>query len=508
MNWRQEIVAICLAVMEVCWLRPLLVFLMEGQADNALPPLAILGLLLVAYWGSRVIIASRLSLRWARALILSSMVLSILGVIWFWRYDAYLPLDPTWLMLLLQNLSHAASRLNQPDLVAVLAGVYLWWRGIIMTRSGQTFSRAFDGFRWGLVWLLVVGLAQSLSGIELQVIPYGFEFFVFGLTAMAIGRLDEIDQRGQLQLRRDRYWIPILAGAIALVLGLSLGSAMLFGADLGGILLAILGPIGWVFQVVVYTVLLIMGYFAQLLVSLLHVVFPPPPEGTTIDSGLLPGQAMPTPIVVEVYELPPAIQFSVQALVGIGLTLLILVIVARAILRWQRSISTGETAIHESLFSAADLGDDLSNWLRNLWGNLQDRFRRPAELLPLPAETDPLYASIAIRRIYVELLAAASQVGLTRMPGQTPHEYLPRLQFALPQHTGALRELTTVYARARYDALRTTRVELDLARTAWDQLRPELEHLPPPPDTPAITSSGTQNTDELSSMLVRGRPGA
>jgi len=507
MNWRQEIVAICLAAMEVCWLRPLLVFLMQGRPDDALPPLAILGLLLVAYWTSRTLIVSRLPLRWVRVLILGSAALSIAGTIWFWRYDAYFPLDPAWVGLLLGNLGQTFGNLNQPDFVALLVGVYLWWRGIIMSRTGQTFGRAFDGFRVGLVLLLVVGLAQTLSGLELQVIPYAFEFFFFGLAAIAIGRLDEIDRRGQLTLRHDRYWVLILASAIALVLGLGLASALLFGVDLGDVLLAILGPIGWAFQVLVYLVLLMLGYFAQLLVGLIRVVFPPLPEGATIDSSIGQPQVAVTPVVVESYELPPAIQFSMQALVGLGLALLLLYILILAIRRWQRTTSGGVEEVHESLFSAATLGNDLAGWLRHLWGNLNDRLRRPDPGPPLPDENDPLYASFAIRRVYAELLALAATVGLDRPPGQTPHEYLPRLRFALPQHAGDLQALTAAYAHARYDALHATRAELDTARMAWGRLRDDLRRLPPPAEAPG-DAEYTRDMDEMTTLLVKGRPGA
>jgi len=507
LNWRQEIVAICLAAMEVCWLRPLLVFLMQGQADDALPPLAILFLLLAAYWISRIAISSRLRLSWVRALIVGSAALSIVGTIWLWRYDAYFPLDPTWVALLLGNLSQAFSKLNQPDLIGIVVGVYLWWRGIIMSRAGQTFSRAFDAFRVGLVLLLVAGLGQSLSDLELQVIPYAFEFFLFGLAAMAIGRLDEIDQRGQLQLRRDRYWVPILASAIALVLGLGLSSALLFGLDLSDVLFAILGPVGWLFQVVVYVILLILGYFVQLFVGLLRIAFPPLPEGTVIDSTIGQPQPEPTPVVIEPYGLPPAIQFSVQALVGLGLALLVLYILARAIRRWQRAASANAEEVHESLLSVATLGGDLTDWLRHLWRNLNDRLRRPGAGLPLPDEDDPLYASFAIRRIYAEFLTVAVAVGLSRPPGQTPHEYLPRLQLVLPQHTGTLENLTTAYARARYDARRTTRVELDTARVAWGRLHHDLQNLPPPAKAPD-QEQYTQDVDEMTTLLMKGRPGA
>jgi hypothetical protein len=375
-----------------------------------------------------------------------------------------------------------------------------------MTRTGQTFSRAFDAFRVGLLLLLVAGLAQSLSGLELQVIPYAFEFFIFGLTAMAIGRLDEIDQRGQLRLRRDRYWVLILASAIGLVLGLGLSSALLFGVDLGDLLLAVLGPIGWVFQVAVYLILLMLGYFAQLLVNLLHIAFPPLPEGTTIDSTIGQLELQPTPVVMEPQDMPPAIQFTVQTLIGLGLALVVLYILARAIQRWRRTMPAGVEEVHESLLSMATLGDDLTGWLRNLWGSLNARLRRPGAGLPLPDEDDPLYASFAIRHIYAELLVTAATVGLDRSPGQTPHEYLPRLRFVLPQHASALQNLTAAYARARYDALRTTHAELETARAAWDRLRDDLRQLPPPMETPE-DEQYSKDMDEMTAMLVRGRPG-
>ncbi len=508
MNWRQEIVAICLAAMEVCWLRPLLVFWQQGQADDALPPLAILILLLLAYWLSRLLIASRLSLRWVRVLLLSAAILSIVGVLWFWRYDACFPLDPAWLGQLLENLSRAFSSLHQPDLIAILVGVYLWWRGITMSRAGQSFARAFDAFRVGLVLLLIVSLAQSLSGLELQVVPYAFEFFLFGLTAIAIGRLDEVDQQGQLRLRRDRYWVLILAGAIALVLSLGLASAALFGLDLGGALLAILGPIGWVFQVLVFLLLLILGYFAQLMVGLIRVVLPPLPAGVTVDSSIGQLSPQPTPVVVEPYGLPPAIQFAAQVVAGLALGLLLLYILARAIRRWQQATAGGALETHESLFSVAALGDDVTGWLRHLWDNLNARWRRPGADLPLPPEDDPLYASLAIRRIYAELLRVAAAVGLDRAANQTPHEYLSRLCLVLPQHVPALQDLTAAYARARYDARRTTRAELEIARTAWDQVRDDLRRVLLPTETPAQGTGYTQDMTNMTMLLVKGRPGA
>lgn len=507
LNWRQEIVIICLAAMEVCWLRPLLVLLMQGQANDALPPWAILTLVLAAYWTGRVLLASRLRLSWVRALLLSLAALSIMGVVWLWRYDRYFPLDPTWLGAWLGNLSRALGSLHQPDLVAVLAGVYLWWRGLQTAQAGQPFSRVFDGFRVGLALLLLTGLAQSISGWELQVLPYTFEFFLFGLAGMALARLNEIDLDGQLRRQRDRYWMAILMGAIALVLAWGLASAVLFGVDVGGVVMAVLGPIGWAFQVLVYIILLMVGHLAQLLVRLIQIVVPPPPPGVTIESSIGVPAESPLAVVEMPYGLPPALELGVKIILGLGLAALLLYILARAVRRWQRAAQGGPEETHESLFSAAALGDDLSSWLRRLWAGLTAPRRRPGGGLPLPAEDDPLYASFAIRHIYADLLAGAAAVGLARAPGQTPHEYLTTLRLALPQHADAARDLTVAYARARYDAWRATHADLEVARAAWDRLRADLRRLPPP----AVTSGGdtySRDVDEMTEMLVRGRPGA
>jgi hypothetical protein len=151
-------------------------------------------------------------------------------------------------------------------------------------------------------------------------------------------------------------------------------------------------------------------------------------------------------------------------IVLIGAVMLAILLVFWAVRRQMRRRAADRQMTRESLWSSADLMDDLAAMLKGGWRKLRDS----AGNLHLFAER---YHLLSIRQIYASLTLLAAERGVPRAPAQTPHEYIEALKTAWPTYSEELSLLTESYAQAHYGQRPDTEDALRRAKEAWDKLR-------------------------------------
>ena len=130
----------------------------------------------------------------------------------------------------------------------------------------------------------------------------------------------------------------------------------------------------------------------------------------------------------------------------------------------------------ESVWSTALLRHQLADLLSR-----RRATRDGARLLTLTPGGD--YA-VAIRRLYQEMLLAASDAGHPRGPGCTPDRYRLVLLSVMPGRQNELAVLTDAYARARYGDGGLAAEDVVRAQRAWQTLSQDLGRLASADDTP------------------------
>ena len=204
--------------MEVSWFTPF--FMVFVEAARAWPPLVLAGIFLLVelsfyFWsvfvGRRQLSGSVEMV----AVLLALPVLILLG----WRVFLFggMPLgDLTWIPASFSGLITS----NGAGFWAIMASVlFLWWRGISLSRREFEFDSVAFAFRSGLLFLVVGTLLISMMEGR-QVIAFIFPFFISSLVAISLARLEELGQiKGEKGKLFDATWLGILGGSIALVMG-------------------------------------------------------------------------------------------------------------------------------------------------------------------------------------------------------------------------------------------------------------------------------------------------
>ncbi len=145
--------------MEVFWVYPWLAWIGRWPARVwQRPPLSLASLILllgISFLVTKFFLSRRWSLRWIQLSIVSSGLIAIFMVVRVEYGTGFGLLSWQWFVhtaqLLLDSFSHP-----HPIVIALAAGVYLWWRGISQGRSSLYFDDIYRSFRAGLTALVVL----------------------------------------------------------------------------------------------------------------------------------------------------------------------------------------------------------------------------------------------------------------------------------------------------------------------------------------------------------------
>ena len=368
-------------------------------------------------------------------------------------FSSVSPLDPTWIRAAWQALVPDGGAALGGTSLAIVAVLVLWWRQIGRETPGTDAAGAV--FRWGpllVAVLTLAGLAQwqgMVGGVSLLTTRIAMFFL---LTLLALGYTQWIEtplRAGSGRLGSVVGWLTtsalplLLAAVVAVAL-----SALLFGtvAPMARVLADVVAAIVFLGIVAVTTALraltLPLAWIIAALLSLLpDMPFrrPPPPNP---DQN---ADALRDAIQRRILDVPDWVVWSVS----LGALLLVLYVLTRY--RPRRESLAGVPVARESVWEPPDLRR-----------GLRDLLRRPVrEHDPLDEMLrDPTWQYTAqVRRAYRDAAALLEEHGRGREAAQTAQEH------AHSQRLSAYRELTAVYARARYS---TVPAPPDLARRAMD----------------------------------------
>jgi hypothetical protein len=178
----------------------------------------------------------------------------------------------------------------------------------------------------------------------------------------------------------------------------------------------------------------------------------------------------------ELEEVPetPLLGPEVQEALRVGLVVLVLLValwlVVRSFRRWRLREYGTPGGVRETVDAEATLAEDLAEYLRDQWRGLRELdLRRFFQRLGQEMGS--------VRAIYASLLALLAAVDHPRQPEQTPYEFQPLAEEALPRREADIADITEAYVRARYGELETSPEELARLQEAWRRVRTDGQEL-------------------------------
>jgi len=459
---RRELIYVALAAAEMCWVTPIFAALSQETLSHR-PLLLWLGMLILLlgfFYLYRALVQANLPLAAQQGLLLSALLLSIVLLV---RYHVYADLSlhgTEWIDYLLWRLSSVTVFL--PEMLAVLALIYLWARGIHLARRSVSVDSVGFSFRAGIVILIWFGIGITFL-TRREVTPFVIPYFFFALTAVALARIEETSQLpGGSRVHFSGYWVG--SSVVAVVLLMAVGMAVVFffyGGSLEQIF-SWLSPVFNLLLILLYNVMLWLLGAISWLMSLIPIDW-----GAL--KGMLEGLSQQLQAALKGLNLPsaepsPAAERAFHLSANV---VLIIILIALVLLftwyRWRRARARGADETHESLLSAGALGRSLADLLQAGRQRLGDLAGRVLGIQFLSA--------ISIRRIYANLVRLATEQGYPRASAQTPYEYLVTLLQALPGSEADTTLITNAYVNAHYGKLPDTMEELRQIRDAWYRVR-------------------------------------
>jgi hypothetical protein len=466
MNHLQFLLIVFVSLVELSWLSPWLVFLVElisGQ-NVVLAPAVVFVLFFFAQGVAGLLNRWRIAERYQRIGVGSLMLLTAFLMI---RAQLYVGLpfwNLSWLVKSLENLVQLDPFLSR-ELSLFLANLVIWWRGLRMSRG--LFHTDNVGFRFRLGILLLIGLLVIRAfGDRLPMMGWVLSLFLCGLVSLALARVREGVPRRQDARHFNLRWLFLLIVGAGGTLLLGLLVSTIFSTDT--LIWRWLGPVFKAVGTVLFFIIFVVSYVLVWVICRILEALPMPqaqPLPTVavsplvLPEGLL-SQSTETPVWLE------GVQQGVTALVVVGLFVLVLLVVRR----WRRSAARNPDLWRESVWSSKEVGlgllQGVQSGLRRLAGLWSDREARRA------------YSEATVRKIYASLLALADKGGVTRPLADTPVEYLPTLQGVFPGWEAELRDLTMAYVDAHYGLVPDTEAELQTLRAAWHRIKTWAESQP------------------------------
>jgi hypothetical protein len=460
----RELVFLALGAMESFVIAPLLAaFLSLLMPVNLLQITgACLGAILAVHYLARALLRSSMHSALRAGLLGLGMLVSGLLVVHQLRHAQTGLFDPTWLAAIFRDLRQA---ILSHDVIAFLAVLFLWWRGLLLAQQRLESDTVVSRFRMGLVMLAITTM---VSGFILPAPPYQFVFayFFVSLLGIALARAEEVGQQyGGSRSPFALGWLAILVAASLIVLLLAAGVAtLLTGENVSLLVEPMWMALRDVLTVLAYGLVTVGAWLVRVLLTIVQDVFEldlsrlgrllAPPPGPELPAE--PGEPMFAPE-----------QLALARAVGvIGGVLLVVAGVALSLRRLRARAERRRDEERESVWEGAHLGQGLRDLLR------QGR-RRVDEAAAALARSrlGRLFAALTIRRIYAHANGLAAERGYPRAPYQTPYEYLPALELAFPDNREDLVRITEAYVAVHYGEVLERPQDLATVEAAWASIR-------------------------------------
>jgi hypothetical protein len=341
----------------------------------------------------------------------------------------------------------------------LLLGLYCFWRGTRLTlHDSITLHRLF---RLSMVAMMIIvflrffsgGPGARLAGLASTEVLI---FFAVGLLTIALSSASE---EREAELRRMGWrGLATLLGAVALVMVLGVLVAALFGREAAAMIGLLWRGLIMALALIIVPIIYVFAGLVERLLQLLNI------NSMTFDSSRL--QLMDSMLRQQeafgAGGLPPWAEALIRGFCAIVPVLLIVALFFLARRRNRRGAGADEE--RESLWSWEGLAEDLLGLFGRRAGRAAGGLR---DALARLRGDDP---ASRIRRSYIRLLLLGEERSIPRSAPQTPHEYAPVAQSALPAAAHPVDTLTDAYERARYRPGGATSADADAAERAWGAL--------------------------------------
>ena len=196
LNWVTVVLSpLMVVLMEAFWLYAWFAWLGKWQTLAwQRPPLSLASLILllgISFFATRFIFNQNWALRWTRLSIVAGGLVAIFIVVRIEYAAGFGLLSGQWFIDMGNIFLNSFSSFH-PIMIAIPAGVYLWWHGISRGRSPLYISDIYRSFLVGIVALVILVIvwraslgAESLESLASTIAPLIAAFFFFGLTALA-----------------------------------------------------------------------------------------------------------------------------------------------------------------------------------------------------------------------------------------------------------------------------------------------------------------------------------
>ncbi len=448
---------------------------------------AVVIVLAVSVIATRIFTRPELPMKWIQSIIIGLGIVTMLLVLGVEYRDGYTFFSGAWFAHTGKVLGETFSS-PSTIVTALLAIIYLWWRGIMLGQSTSYFKDIYRSFILGMsalilliiIWRLsssVAAIASPGSGLGLNVIA----FFFFGLLAIAICHLYVMRStmpKEDAKLTSVWRWMPVTLGVIGGMVLIGFLIASVFSPDmmasishglqvvagfLGKLISYILTPIVYLFQGIAWLILWIIKHISsQSSSNSINFTNGQPNFGEVTTKGL------------------PSWVTEVAKITGIIIIVgLILFIMARSIARYRARKALEEMdEVNESLFSWKGFRDDLKQWLNSLG----QRFQRKAK--PIDTFDPNAPGRLDIREIFRHIQWEGQQSGITRYRHETAAEYAYRLERAVPNSVetiGVVKEsvsgIKDMYETVRYGETALPEPHVDQANGWWQTIKTMMRKL-------------------------------
>ena len=342
------------------------------------------------------------------------------------------------------------------QLFAAMMLIPIWFRGVALG-SADLMERSFSNYAiWGLIVIAISLALADNGGVVDHVRGLGILWVLIGLLTVVLknaANTDQVEGLGAVQTGASvaatmialvagvALFLLVVTGVVAAIAGTGVVEPVLdaIGVVIRGIITAItyiLWPFFWVFQQIRDAI----GTQEQEVFERLGEGLGRPLEVAAEDTG----EPDPTPGIV------------LSRVFGGIAAVLVFAIAAFYFFRRFVNRETRTEEVRESLWSEANLLDDLFGGLRGLG----DRFRRRAADLPPDAP---------IAELYYEVLAHAEGKGQIRALHRTPLQFADALERAY--HSPTPKRISEAFSTFRYGGHQPNRAELNSMRQSWDALK-------------------------------------
>jgi hypothetical protein len=472
-------------LMETFWVAPYLKWIGSWTLFTPQRPILSLGsvflVLAVSLALTRLTANLKQNLAVIRLIVIGGAILTLLVVTGYEYPDGYTIWSGAWFSHIVNILGNTFGHPGTV-LAALIAVIYLWWRGIVLGQSTTFFRDIYRTFILGMVALVILiilwnvtssteAITKPGAGLGLNVIA----FFFFGLIAIAIAHLYQMRStmpKEEAALTSVWRWFPVMLGVIGgvVLIGFILASALSpdFFNTVGNGASAFLDFLGTIFKYLLYPFVYaaegIVWLFWRFM-SLFKTDNPPPSENLSGGIDDLMGNKVIT------HEISPVWSIVVKWVLVAIVAVVIIFILSRAISR-IRSRRNREEIEEErvSIFSWKALRDDLKEFFKGV----KFPTRKPASP---PFDLNET-GKMDIRNIYRHLQVEASISGITRHRHETAGEYAFRLERAVPNSVEAIGDvkhsvkyITDRYEEVRYGDAALPEPQVDQANTIWQVIK-------------------------------------